>query len=212
MVSEAGGDNSTYQRILEILKKTGGGTSVKSLCEELELSSMAVRRQLALLQGRDLIFATKSKKKTGRPEYRYFLTDNGHEAFRREYAEAAIELLVQLRTDDGRDRINQLFKGRKDAWVERARGRISGKTLEVRVHEVTRLLTEEGYMATWEKLGPDSYLIREMNCPVAKIARKFPQTCVYEEDFLAELLGAKVTRKHHILQKDHFCSYVVDGS
>ncbi len=212
MVGDLGSAGSTYQRILEILKKSGGGNTVKSLCAELELSSMAVRRQLALLEGRNLIFAKKSKRKTGRPEFRYFLTEAGHEAFRREYAEAAIELLVQLRAEDGRDRINHLFEGRKDAWVARCRDRVSGKTLEVRVHEVARLLSEDGYMATWERLGPDSYLIKEMNCPVARIARKFPQTCVYEQDFLAELLRAKVTRKHHILQKDQFCSYLIDGS
>ena len=50
-----------------------------------------------------------------------------------------------------------------------------------------------------------------MNCPVAQVAKKFPHVCIYEEEFLSELLQAKVTRRHHLLQKDHFCSYLVEG-
>ncbi len=173
---------------------------------------MAVRRQLSLLEGRDLVFAMKTKKKTGRPEYRYYLTEKGHEGFPRDYASLAVELLVQLRADDGKNRVTRLFEDRRKDLVERCRGRVVGKTLEARVHEVSRLLSEDGYMATWEKLGPNQYLIKEMNCAVAQIARKFPQICISEEAFLAELLQARVTRKHHILQKDHFCSYLVEGS
>ena len=75
---------------------------------------MAVRRQLTLLEGRDLIFSETEKQKIGRPAHRYYLPDKGHEEFERDY-----------------------------------------------VH--------------------------------------------------SELLQAKVTRRHHILQKDHFYSYLVEG-
>jgi len=107
--------------------------------------------------------------------------------------------------------INQVLEERKRGYVKRCRGKVSGKTLEARVHEVTRLLSEDGYMASWERLGPNKYLIKEMNCAVAQVAKRFPETCIFEEGFLAELLLAKVTRRHHILQKDHFCSYLVEG-
>ena len=64
----------------------------------------------------------------------------------------------------------------------------------------------------WERLGPNKYLIKEMNCAVAQVAKSFPETCIFEEGFLAELLLAKVTRRHHILQNDQYCSYLVEAA
>ncbi len=64
----------------------------------------------------------------------------------------------------------------------------------------------------WERLGPNKYLIKEMNCAVAQVAKSFPETCIFEEGFLAELLLAKVTHRHHILQNDQYCSYLVEAA
>ncbi len=211
MPYKTGAVAATAERILETLKMAGDGRSVKELCGHLDLSSMAVRRQLALLESRHLVLAETMKKKIGRPEYRWFLTSKGHESFSRRYSEMAIDLLVQLRTKDGKSKLNDLFVGRKDEQVRAFRGRLAGRTLEARVHEVTRFLCEDGYMAKWEKVGPDRYLIKEMNCSVERIARKFPQACICEEAFLSEVLGAKVTRQRHILRSDHYCSYLIEA-
>ncbi len=201
---------SAGERVLALLKQAGKGLSVKELCQRLELSSMAVRRQLTLLEGHNLIFSEKEKQKIGRPSQRYYLTERGHEEFERDYANLVVDVLGSIRAIDGQKKINQVFEERKRAYVERCRGKILGSTLEARVDEVTRLLSEDGYMASWERLGPNKYLIKEMNCAVAQVAKQFPETCIFEEGFLADLLQAKVTRKHHILQQDHFCSYLVE--
>ncbi|MCZ6484292.1 MAG: HTH domain-containing protein [Acidobacteria bacterium] len=202
---------SASDRVLGLLKQAETGLSVKELCQRLHLSSMAVRRQLTLLEVSDLLFSEKEKQKIGRPAFRYYLTEKGHEQFERDYANLVVDLLVSLRSMDGKTKISQIFEKRKTACVEKAQPKVLGRTLEARVHEVTRLLTEDGYMARWEKLGPKKFLIKEMNCPVAQVAKKFPHVCIYEEKFLSELLQAKVTRRHHLLQKDHFCSYLVEG-
>ena len=181
------------------------------MCQKLDLSSMAVRRQLAVLEGQDLVFSQREKQKTGRPSQVYNLTDGGHEEFDRDYCTLTIDLLVGVRSLLGKPKINQLLGIRNSNLIEEAKRRILGKTLETRVHKVAQLLTEGGYMAEWEKLGPNRYLIKEMNCAVAKVAKKFPQVCIFEESFLEEILQAKVTRQHHILQKDHFCSYLVEA-
>ena len=202
---------SVSDRVLGLLKQAEKGLSVNELCQRLNLSSMAVRRQLTLLEGNDLLFSEKEKQKIGRPAFRYYLTEKGHEQFERDYANLVLDLLVSLRSMDGKTKINQLFEERKTTSVERAQQKVLGRTLEARVHEVTQLLAENGYMARWEELGPKKFLIKEMNCPVAQVAKKFPHVCIYEEEFLSELLQAKVSRRHHLLQKDHFCSYLVEG-
>ena len=199
------------RRLLELLKETGRAIAVKELCEKLQLSSMAVRRQLTLLEGDGLIFSEIERKEIGRPAKRYYLTDQGHEYFERDYANLAIELLVTLRSLDGKRKVNQVLESHMHEDLKTARKRVLGKTLEVRVHDATKWFTEKGYMARWEKIATDKYLIKFMNCAVLQVAKKFPQICVCEEDLLSELLQAKVTRRHYILKNGHFCSYLVEG-
>ena len=199
------------RRLLELLKETGRAIAIKELCEKLQLSSMAVRRQLTLLEGDGLIFSENERKKIGRPAKRYYLTDQGHEYFERDYANLAIELLAALRSLNGKRNVNQVFKRRMHEDLKAARKRVLGKTLEARVHDATKWFTEKGYRARWEKIATDNYLIKFMNCAVLQVAKKFPQVCVCEEDFLSELLQAKVARRHYILKNGHFCSYLVEG-
>jgi len=203
--------SSASRELLELLKETGRGIVVKELCEKLQLSSMAVRRQLTLLEVDGLIFSENERKKIGRPAKRYCLTDQGHEYFERDYANLAIDLLATLRSLDGKRKVNQVFERHMHEDLKTARKRVLGKTLEARVHDATKWFTEKGYMARWEKIATDKYLIKFMNCAVLQVAKKFPQICVCEEDLLSELLQAKVTRRHYILKNGHFCSYLVEG-
>ena len=202
---------SPGDRVLELLKQSGGGLSVKELCQKLDLSSMAVRRQITLLESSGLVSPQKEKQKVGRPTNFYYLTEKGHEEFPRDYADLAADLLVSIRSLDGKEKVNDVLQERKQRHVEAYRKRMPGKTLESRIHEVTQLLSQDGYMATWEKVGFKRYLIKEMNCPVARVARRFPQVCIYEEVLLSELLEAKVSRQDHILRREHYCSYLVEG-
>ncbi|MFQ5739522.1 MAG: helix-turn-helix transcriptional regulator [Acidobacteriota bacterium] len=202
---------SAGRQVLGVLKQSGGGLVVKELCQRLELSPMAVRRQLALLQGDRLIFSRKEKKKTGRPAHYYYLTAKGHECFQEDYANLAIELLLAIRSLDGKAKVNQTFQHRKLEDLATARRTILGRTLETRIHEVTQLLCGKGFMARWEKLSSNNYLIRLMNCPVVQVARRFPQTCICEEEYLSEVLQARVTRKHYLLHRHQFCSYLVEA-
>jgi predicted ArsR family transcriptional regulator len=59
---------SPGDRVLELLKQSGGGLSVKELCTKLDLSSMAVRRQITLLESNDLVLPQKEKKKSVVPQ------------------------------------------------------------------------------------------------------------------------------------------------
>ncbi len=108
------------------------------------------------MAGHNLIFSEREKQKIGRPSYRYYLTEKGHEEFERDYANLVIDLLGSIRSIDGQEKINQLFEERMREYVERCRGKVLGKTLEARVHEVTRLLSEDGYRPAGKDWVPTS--------------------------------------------------------
>ena len=202
-------EETTAQRILSLLKRAGGGLEVKELCRELDLTHMAVRRQLSLLERRGLTFRKEQKREIGRPAGQYFLTEKGHASFPQDYANLANRLLVAVRTLKGKATVAQIFQHLKADDLQKSRSRISAKTLGAKVHQVCQLLAEKGFMPEWEKIEDDKYLIKLMNCPILGVAKKFPQACVCEQEFLGEVLAANVSRKHYVLQKDQFCSYLI---
>jgi predicted ArsR family transcriptional regulator len=201
--------HSSQENIVQLLKRRGGGLSVKQLCSLLKLSPMAVRRQLSALEAKGLIFSITEKGRMGRPALLYYLTEDGHESFPKDYATLANDLLVSVRARDGKDKIRKLLEHRNRTLLDQAQEKLTGKTLGSRVQAAARFLTQQGYMATWETSSSKCYLIKLMNCAVEKVARKFPQLCLCEEEFLSQLLDAPVTRRDHILRQDQFCSYLV---
>jgi len=136
---------STYSQILQAIKTSDDGASVRELCQQLELSPMSVRRQLSLLEAEGAVYAEKVKMKTGRPVFRYYLTREGHNKFPRDYAAAAVALLVHLRDIDGKGKVAELFESAANSQIAEHKPRVLGNTLEARVHEVTELLKEKGY-------------------------------------------------------------------
>src|SRR4029453_1544236 len=86
MTSERAG--GTRERILVLLRRHGR-LSAPRLAELLQLTSVGVRRHLALLERDGLVGATIEKPKRGRPTAVYRLTDAGLETFPRHYDEVA---------------------------------------------------------------------------------------------------------------------------
>ena len=73
---------------------------------------------------------------------------------------------------------------------------------------VTRLLSDEGYMAEGTASGETGTLI-EHNCAIQAVAQRFPEICAAEARFLAAALGAEVDRHEHILSGCSACEYRV---
>ena len=85
---------------------------------------------------------------------------------------------------------------------------MAGKDLEHQVQELAQIRTEEGYMAEWEKVNQDTFLLRENNCAICQIAQQCIQACSHELALFQRVLpGANVTRESHILQGDGACTY-----
>jgi DeoR family suf operon transcriptional repressor len=73
---------------------------------------------------------------------------------------------------------------------------------------VTRLLSDEGYMAEGTASAETGTLI-EHNCAIQAVAQRFPEICAAEARFLAAALGAEVDRHEHILSGCSACEYRV---
>jgi predicted ArsR family transcriptional regulator len=205
------GDDSPAGQILFLLKRSERGMTVDDLCRALGVTAMAVHRQLKVLKGQGLVDSEAERQGRGRPLHLYRLTEAADHLFPNNYSELLIELLDELRLKEGPGGLKKLLQSQFKRFVSSHRTQTRKKDLPGSVDTVNGILKDNGYMSEAERISAKRYLIKLYNCPVSRVAKEFPYICSCEQCSLTELLkGAKVTRDHHILSGQNYCSYVVE--
>lgn len=196
----------TRRKIILALKQRGGMTAAE-LAELLGITSMGVRRHLTMLERDRLVRYELVQRGKGRPSYVYALSSEAEHLFPKNYAALATELLGYLAADDG-EQVIQLFDQRAQRRIRQAQARLDGKPLGERVAGLAELLHDEGYLAEWEQVDADSYVLSEHNCAVHDVAQEFRAACGSELTFLQAVLSdAEVTREQHMMGGDLMCAY-----
>ncbi|MBI3856492.1 MAG: ArsR family transcriptional regulator [Planctomycetes bacterium] len=188
--------------ILDLLK-IHGPTNVPRLAKLRGVNLNAVRQQLAMLQREGLVEVRVEKRRVGRPTQLFALTDKADALFPQAYGPLALTLLRQLRDVDGDRKIDQLFDRRTRSLIAAYRKRLAGKSLGDKWQELARIRAEEGYMACVEGKG-----LTEHHCPIAAIAKEFPQVCRFEKKLFEAVLGTPLSRTEHLASGDRACVYV----
>lgn len=193
----------TRRKILLALKKSGGMTA-NELGELLGVTSMGVRRHLTTLERDGLVVFDSRQSGMGRPSYVYQLTAEGDNLFPKTYHVLANELLGYLDEDS----LARVFDRRAERRVRLGQARLAGLAFPEKVAELARILDEDGYLAEWEQVGPDTYVVRQFNCAIYDVAYRFRQACATEMAFIQALLPeAEVTREEYMPNGATVCSY-----
>jgi predicted ArsR family transcriptional regulator len=201
--------SDTRKQILELLKKQGPLTA-EALGKVLKITSMGARQRLLALERDGLVEHKVEPRPAGRPGYVYSLTSAGDELFPRTYPQMANTLLELVRRIYGEGGIDTLIHVRTKQLIAQYRARLIQKDLEHRVKELAAIRTEEGYMADYEKIGKNTFRLREHNCAVCQVAANCKQLCTDElELFKRALPDAEITRETHILSRDRNCTYLI---
>ena len=198
----------TRREILIALKKSGGLTA-EQLSNLLGITPMGVRRHLITLERDGLVTYKTVQRGVGRPTYVYHLTDLADELFPKSYAELTQELLKILEESEGAGKVEALFAKRAERLAAAYRPRLEGKDLAEQVAELARLQSEAGYLAEWEKIDENTFILKEHNCTIARVASHYPQACTFELTLFQNLLDGEVTREKHITSGDEGCFYVI---
>lgn len=200
--------HTTRQRLLVALKKQGPLTA-RALATALGMTPMGVRRHLHSLQDDGLVESSSVQQGLGRPSLMYRLTSQAQALFPTTYAQLTNELLSYVELLDGSEQIDALFQQRAQRRIQQARGRLQAlDTFAARVAELATILDEDGYLAEWEQLDETTFALREFNCAVHSVARRFHQACGSELAFIQAVLpDAEVVRQHHLMGDDTFCGY-----
>jgi predicted ArsR family transcriptional regulator len=187
--------------VLDLLK-IHGPTNAPALARLRGVSLTAVRQQLAALRREGLVEIRVEKRRVGRPTHLFALTDTGDARFPQAYGPLALSLLRQIRGLDGDAKIEKLLERRTRELAKAYRKRVKGRSAAERWRELARVRAEEGYMARASKSG-----LAEYHCPIAAIAREFPQVCRFEAKLFEAVVGRPLERIDHLASGGRACVY-----
>jgi predicted ArsR family transcriptional regulator len=198
----------TRRRILTLLKEEKELTA-DQLAEILGISAVAVRRHLTKLESDQLVEYKEVQRGMGRPSFVYRLGPEAASFFPRRYEELASTVLETIRDLYGTDAVDAVFRVRSEQFINDYRRKVNGKTLDVRLEQVTQLREADGYMSSWEPGQDDTFILREANCPIINVAAGCDAACSSDQAMLESLLDAQVTRKGHLARGDGACVYEI---
>jgi predicted ArsR family transcriptional regulator len=205
MTSDRAG--GTRDRILVLLRRHGR-LSAPGLAQLLQLTSVGVRRHLAMLERDGLVSSTLEKPRRGRPTAVYRLTDAGLETFPRHYDEVAREALAFLKDRDAAA-LSQFLAWRNERLAASYAGRVEGATLAERTDALAEVLNEQGFMAEVEPTDGGLRLCQH-NCTVEHLATELPDLCASEAELFERLLGTRVERETTIVDGAVRCETRID--
>jgi DeoR family suf operon transcriptional repressor len=203
--------------VLYALRRRGEATA-EEVAEQHDITVSGARQHLSALVADGLVATAERAPDAGRRGRRtlvYSVTPAADELFPKAYGELTNELLGYV-ADADPALLEQLFQRRREARIDSARARVGSKRgLRAKVAELTRILDEDGYLATYENVGHGVFRIVEHNCAIWAVAQRYGQACTSELDFIrAALDGATVERVQHMVAGARHCAYEVraDGS
>jgi DeoR family suf operon transcriptional repressor len=182
--------------------------SAKELAFKLGLSLNAVRHHLKELIAEQLVEAERRQQGVGAPAFAYRLTEAGEALFPRRYEGALNDLLDHVVAREGRARAVAVLESRYVELTRQLQAQLGNAAPAERLEAVARALSAEGYMAEAVS-SPEQGRLTEHNCAIHAVAQRFPEICAAEARFLADVLGAAVERRQHILSGCRSCEYHV---
>lgn len=187
--------------VLDLLK-LHGPLNAPALAKLRRVNVTAVRQQLAALVRERLVARRVVRRGIGRPTHVYALTEKAEALFPQGYGPLALSLLRQIRETDGDRKIEALLARRTREAAKLYAERLKGKSTAEKWSELARIRAEEGYMAAPARGG-----LAEHHCPIAAIAREFPQVCRAEKRLFEKVLGAPLERLEHLASGGRACVY-----
>ncbi|MCM3177575.1 metalloregulator ArsR/SmtB family transcription factor [Cytobacillus horneckiae] len=202
-------NSSTKDKVLHLLKKETSMT-VNDLKDRLNITHMAVRKHLTVLENNGFVCSRENKQALGRPTQIYYLTEKGEKFFPKNYEGLSLEFLHDINELYGSTAIEQLFKKREQRLTEEYSKRMDHKTNEEKISELVSIQNEKGYMATAMKTADSSYELTEYNCPILAVAHSYKTACHCETQLLKTVLETeKIKRVNCKTDGNEHCKFQI---
>ncbi len=209
-------EGRTRHAVVRLLMESGSITAGE-IGARLGLSAAGVRRHLdALIEMGDAEAhapAAWQQVGRGRPAKRFQLTAAGRGKLGHRYDDLAVAAMRQLREIGGEDAVVAFARQRIDTILAEVAAAAGGDDdtdgdLEATAERIAGALTEAGYAATTARVegGVPGVQILQHHCPVANVAKEFPELCRAERQAMAEVLGTHVQPLATIVDGAYVCT------
>jgi DeoR family suf operon transcriptional repressor len=188
--------------------------TVEGLAKGIGLASATIRRHLDILQRDRLVSFREIRKKTGRPEHSFYLTEGGQEALPKNY-DQLLGMVVNEISDltpadmtgkSGQELLSLLFLRLSQRVARRFDADLAGKDVGQRLQALMgHLRTEEFFPAASVSNG--ALRINLHNCPYRTVALQNKAVCAFDLGLISSLLALDVTRQECISDGDAGCMY-----
>ncbi len=203
----------TRDKILGLLQQKGADT-VEGLSNSLGLTSATVRRHLDILQRDRLITYEEVRKKTGRPEYSFSLTEDGHESLPKHYNELLTSLLHEMESlgqedtkgHDGREILRTVFQRVSRKLVDEHQSKLKGKSSRERLAALIDVLQSRDFFPEVQQ-SDSTVTINLLNCPFRYVALNTNAVCDMDNDLISSFLQVPVKQQACIQKGDRCCTY-----
>lgn len=200
---------TTRETILSELKSRGPSRA-DDLAKPLNLTAMAVRQHLYMLQEEGAVEALSVAEGRGRPAKKWQLTKKADVYFPDAHRDLSLDIIDSIRAVFGEEAMDQLIDHRCDKQYSAYKSQIPHGDIKARLKAIAKLRTNEGYMAESVEEDDGTYMLLENHCPICEAARACSGLCKKELDLFKSLLpDASVERTDHILNGARRCAYRV---
>lgn len=184
---------SPRAEMLRVVQRLGSA-SIKDLEAALDVTTTAVREQIAHLLREGFIQATRVRGEIGRPYYIYSLTPKAQELFPKDYAALAQMLLEETLALHGQDGLRILLNRVSRRMAEKLAGGMQGTELSQKLLGLVAALGETGMQVSMIPVeeGSETFVLRRHVCPYFEVAKNHREICDMEGEMLSELLGVGV--------------------
>lgn len=206
--------HSTKHDILTLLKRNDGGT-VDALASNLQLAPMTVRQHLMALERDSLVRTEEVRRATGRPHYRYRLSDEGHRSVSDGHdrmlallvEEAGLLEIADIAGIKPADRRSRLFARAAVRLAERYRAEVRALTDVARADRIAAILRSHGGFVDWVQ-HTSGYELRDFAC-VYRANVHIDAACAWHETFLSSLIDAEIRVADGPADCAACCRYVI---
>ena len=203
----------TRLRILQLLQKNVNDT-VDGLARAIGLAPATIRRHLDILQRDRLVAFEEVRKKTGRPEYSFYLTEEGQETLPKDY-DLLLNMLIQelaalpvedTKGRDGEQILALVFQRASSQIWDTYEGRVKGQDLRYRLASLMKLLDQQDFFPEAEVVG-GTLRIKLLNCPFRSVALQNKAVCSFDANLISSMLDLELKQDACIHDGDTGCTY-----
>ena len=200
-------------RILQLLQRNNHDT-VEGLAKTIGLAPATIRRHLDILQRDRLVAFEEVRKRTGRPEYSFYLTESGQEALPKDYDQLlsmVVQQLSQLTAEDTRARngeeiLELVFQRSSDRVAQTYEDELAGKDLAHRLKTLMHHLGQEDFFPETDVVD-GTLRIKLLNCPFRSVALQNKAVCTFDLNLISSMLDLEIEREECIHDGDTGCTY-----